>query len=48
MSLARKQGKNPRARPLTELPDALLFAAVDRRVDQCPAPLVLSRLPQGR
>ena len=48
MSMARKQGENPRARPLHELPDALLFAAVDRRVDRCPAPLVLSREPRGR
>ena len=48
MSLARKQGENPRVRPLHELPDAMLFAAVDRRVDRCPAPLVLSREPRGR
>ena len=48
MSLARKQGENPRARRLTELPDAMMFAAVDRRIDRCPAPLVLSRDPRGR
>ncbi|WP_205479646.1 hypothetical protein [Sphingomonas arenae] len=48
MSLARKQGENPRARNLTDLPDAMMFAAVDRRIDRCPAPLVLSRQPRGR
>ena len=48
MSLARKQGENPRARRLTDLPDAMMFAAVDRRIDRCPAPLLLSRLPRGR
>lgn len=48
MSLARKQGENPRARRLTELPDAMLFAAVDRRVDRCPAPLIMSSRPLGR
>lgn len=48
MSLARKQGENPRARPLDELPDAMMFAAVDRRIDRCPAPLILSRAPAER
>ena len=48
MSLARRQGENPRAQRLTELPEAMMFAAVDRRVDRCPAPLVLSREPGGR
>ena len=48
MSLARKQGENPRAQRLDELPDAMMFAAVDRRIDNCPAPLVLSREPRGR
>lgn len=48
MSLARKQGENPRARPLDELPDAMMFAAVDRRIDNCPAPLILSRQPSER
>jgi len=43
MSLARKMGKkSPRAIPLTELPPATVFMAVDRRVDGCPAPLTAS------
>ncbi|WP_300973379.1 hypothetical protein [Sphingomonas sp. LHG3406-1] len=40
MSLARKQGANPRARNLAELPPAQTFMAVDRRVDGCPMPLL--------
>ena len=48
MSLARKQGATPGARPLDELPDAMMFAAVDRRIDNCPAPLILSRQPAER
>ncbi|HVF83614.1 MAG TPA: hypothetical protein VM913_05535 [Sphingomicrobium sp.] len=48
MSLARKQGENPRVQQLDELPDAMMFAAVDRRIDACPAPLVLSRQPAER
>jgi hypothetical protein len=43
MSLARKMGKKvTRAIPLTELPPATTFMAVDRRVDGCPAPLTAS------
>jgi hypothetical protein len=48
MSLARKQAERPRAIPLDQLPDAITFAAVDRRIDGCPAPLMLSREPLGR
>ena len=40
MSVARKLGKRPpNAIPLSKLPPALAFMAVDRRVDGCPAPL---------
>jgi hypothetical protein len=46
MSLARKQAERPRAIPLNELPRAEVFAAVDRRIDRCPAPLILSKRPK--
>jgi len=42
MSLARKMGKKPRAFPLSKLPPAKTFMAVDRRIDNCPAPLTMS------
>ena len=43
MSLARKMGtKRPQAIPLSKLPPAQTFMAVDRRIDNCPAPLTLS------
>ena len=43
MSLARKMGKRPpEAVPLTKLPPAQTFMAVDRRIDNCPAPLTMS------
>jgi hypothetical protein len=45
MSLARKSMERPRAIPLDRLPKALVFAAVDRRIDRCPAPLILGKLP---
>ena len=48
MSVARKQAERPQAIPLDQLPQATMFAAVDRRIDRCPAPLVLSREPLGR
>lgn len=48
MSLARKQRETPRAQKLAELPDAMAFVAVDRRIGGCPAPLVLSRQARGR
>jgi hypothetical protein len=44
MSLARKMGKRaPKAIPLTKLPPAQTFMAVDRRIDGCPAPLTMTR-----
>jgi hypothetical protein len=43
MSVARKMGKRPpEAVPLTQLPPAQTFMAVDRRIDNCPAPLTMS------
>ncbi len=48
MSLARKQAERPQAIPLDQLPQATMFAAVDRRIDRCPAPLVLSQQPLRR
>ncbi len=42
MSLARKQGRDLMARKLTELPPAQSFAAVDRRIAGCPAPMLLT------
>ena len=40
MSLARKMGKRPpSAIPLSKLPPAQTFMAVDRRIGGCPAPL---------
>jgi hypothetical protein len=42
MSLARKSAERPQLRHLDQLPPAEVFAAVDRRVDNCPAPIVLS------
>jgi hypothetical protein len=42
MSLARKQGANPQARKLADLPPAQAFAAVDRRVSGCAMPMLLS------
>ena len=43
MSVARKMGKRPpQAIPLTKLPPAQTFMAVDRRIDNCPAPLTMS------
>lgn len=42
MSLARKQGARPEGRKLGDLPPAQAFAAVDRRVSGCPAPMLMS------
>ena len=42
MSLARQRAERPQLRRLDELPDAQAFAAVDRRIDNCPAPMLLS------
>jgi len=44
MSLARKQGARPKARRLNELPPALTFMAVDRRVYGCAVPMLMSEL----
>lgn len=42
MSLARKLGKQPpSAIPLSKLPPAQIFMAVDRRIAGCPAPLTM-------
>jgi hypothetical protein len=43
MSLARRMGtKRPRAIPLSKLPPAQTFMAVDRRIDNCPAPMTMT------
>jgi hypothetical protein len=48
MSLARKLGKRgPQAIPLTKLPPAQTFMAVDRRIAGCPAPLTMSDYRRG-
>ena len=40
MSIARKMGQRPpQAIPLSKLPPAQAFMAVDRRIGGCPAPL---------
>ena len=42
MSVARKMGQRPpHAIPLSKLPPAQTFMAVDRRVGGCPAPLTI-------
>jgi hypothetical protein len=49
MSLARKMGKRPpKAIPLSKLPPAQTFMAVDRRIDGCPAPLTMTSYRGGR
>jgi hypothetical protein len=48
MSLALKQGANPQARPLNQLPPAQAFMAVDRRVNGCAAPLLMSEARTSR
>jgi hypothetical protein len=49
MSVARKMGKGPpNAIPLTKLPPAQTFMAVDRRIAGCPAPLTLSDYRSSR
>ena len=42
MSLARKSAERPSLRRLNQLPPAQAFAAVDRRVERCPAPMLMS------
>jgi hypothetical protein len=41
MSIARRQGERLGADPLGRLPPAQSFAAVDRRIAGCPAPMLL-------
>jgi hypothetical protein len=49
MSVARKMGKRPpQAIPLSKLPPAQTFMAVDRRVDNCPAPLTMTEYRNPR
>jgi hypothetical protein len=48
MSLARKMGKTPRAIPLSKLPPAQAFMAVDRRIAGCPAPLTMGNYRNAR
>jgi hypothetical protein len=49
MSLARKMGtQRPRAIPLTKLPPAQTFMAVDRRVGGCPMPLTMTNYRNPR
>jgi hypothetical protein len=51
MSLARKMGtRTPQAIPLSKLPPAHVFMAVDRRIAGCPAPLTMTdyRNPRRR
>ena len=48
MSLARKMGKHPpEAIPLSKLPPAQTFMAVDRRIAGCPAPMTLTEYRGG-
>jgi hypothetical protein len=48
MSLARKMGKRPpQATPLSKLPPAQTFMAVDRRIAGCPAPLTMIEYRRG-
>jgi hypothetical protein len=49
MSVARKMGtRPPDAIPLNRLPPARTFMAVDRRIDNCPAPLTMSEYRNPR
>ena len=49
MSYARKMGKrSPKAIPLTKLPPARTFMAVDRRIDGCEAPLTMTDYRRAR
>ena len=49
MSLARKMGKRPpQAIPLSKLPPAQTFMAVDRRIGGCEAPLTMSDYRRAR
>ena len=49
MSLARKLGRRPpQAVPLSRLPPAQTFMAVDRRIGGCPAPLTIIEYRRAR
>ena len=49
MSLSRKIGKRAAsAIPLTKLPPAQRFMAVDRRIGGCPAPLTMTDYRNAR
>ena len=49
MSLARKMGKRPPPPiPLSKLPPAQTFMAVDRRIAGCPAPLTMTDYRRAR
>ena len=49
MSIARKMGKRPpNAIPLSKLPPAQTFMAVDRRIGGCPAPLTIIEYRRAR
>lgn len=49
MSVARKMGQRPPdAIPLSKLPPARAFMAVDRRIDHCPAPLTMTEYRNPR
>lgn len=49
MSRARKMGTHPpRAIPLSKLPPARTYMAVDRRIDNCPAPLTMTEYRNPR
>ena len=48
MALARRMGKqSPKAIPLSKLPPAQAFMAVDRRIAGCPAPLTMIQYRGG-
>ena len=48
MSLARKRTERPTLRKLVDLPPAEAFAAVDRRIAGCPAPMRMHEARTGR
>ncbi|MGE5561964.1 MAG: hypothetical protein ACM3ZV_01500 [Bacillota bacterium] len=49
MSIARKMGQRPpNAIPLSKLPPGQTFMAVDRRIDNCPAPLTMTEYRNPR
>lgn len=49
MSLARKMGtRPPLAVPLSKLPPGQIYMAVDRRIDNCPAPMTMTEYRNPR